>query len=149
MNAAQTPPAAAIRAVYQEFSSDFQNRDAAGIMSLFVHDDSVFVFDVVGPPRQYVGWNAYLHDLQHFFARLKPPVHHTIHDLSITVSGDVAYTHSIQEVEAQMVDGRPYHANVRVTDVLRRVDNKWLFVEEHISVPIDPKSGKGEFTSAP
>ncbi|MBV8637539.1 MAG: nuclear transport factor 2 family protein [Candidatus Eremiobacteraeota bacterium] len=133
-------PVAQVQAVFQQFSAGFSKRDADAVMSLFVHDDSVFVFDVVGPPRQYVGWDAYLKDLQHFFAALKAPLHHSVKDLSITISGDVAYTHSIQEVRGEFTNGTPYRADVRVTDVLRRLDDKWLFVQEHISVPVDSKT---------
>ena len=31
---------------------------------------------------------------------------------------------------------------VRLTDVYRKVDGKWLIVQEHVSVPIDFSSGK-------
>jgi ketosteroid isomerase-like protein len=141
---AQTSAVGQVQHVYEEFATAFRNRDAGAIMSLFVHNDSVFVFDVVGPPRQYVGWDAYLHDLQRFFGKLKPPVSFTIHDLNVTVSGDVAYAHAIEETRAQLENGRPYHIAVRVTDILRHVGNRWLFVQEHISVPIDPTSGKAE-----
>lgn len=143
------PPVAQVQVVYQQFSADFRKRDANAVLSLFVHDNSVFVFDVVGPPRQYEGWDAYLKDLQHFFSEFKSPLEHTVRDLSITISGDVAYTHSIQEVRGEFVNGKRYRANVRVSDVLRHVGNRWLFVQEHISVPVDPKSGKAEFLSPP
>lgn len=129
-------PVAQIEAVYQQFSSDFRKRDAKGIMSLFVHSDDVFVFDVTAPPREYVGWNAYLDDLEGFFDKLQPRLDHRVSDLHITVSGDVAYTHSLQEVRGEFRSGKPYHATVRVTDVLRRIDGRWLFVQEHISLPV-------------
>lgn len=133
-----------VQAAYRQFSSDFQKGDARAVMSLFARSDSVFVFDV-GPPREHIGWNSYLTDLQGFFSKLELPIEHTVHDLDITVSGDVAYTHSLQEVSGRFKTGKPYHALVRVTDVLRRIDGRWLFVQEHISVPVDPVTGKGEF----
>jgi ketosteroid isomerase-like protein len=145
----QSTPVTQVQAAYDQFAADFRKLDANAVMSLFVHDDSVFVFDVAGPQRQYVGWDAYLKDLERFFGVLKAPIEFTVHDLHITVCGDVAYTHVTEEVRGEMKSGKPYHVFVRVTDVLRRVDGKWLFVQEHISVPIDMKTGKGEFLPSP
>ncbi len=31
---------------------------------------------------------------------------------------------------------------VRVSDVYRKIDGKWLIVQEHVSVPIDFTTGK-------
>ncbi len=149
MRLVMVSPVAQVQAVYQQFADAFRRLDADAVMSLFMHDDSVFVFDLPGPPREYVGWDAYLKDLQHFFGALNAPMEFTVHDLHVTVSGDVAYTHAVEEVRAEIKTGKPYHVFVRVTDVLRHVDGKWLFVQEHISVPIDIKTGKGEFLSPP
>ena len=39
-------------------------------------------------------------------------------------------------------DGTPIDMTVRVTDVYRKIDGKWLIVQEHVSVPIDFSTGK-------
>jgi len=38
---------------------------------------------------------------------------------------------------------------VRVTDVYRKIDGKWLIVHEHVSVPVDIKTGQGDLQSKP
>jgi ketosteroid isomerase-like protein len=47
-----------------------------------------------------------------------------------------------------MKDGTHSDAKVRVTDVYRKIDGKWLVVHEHVSVPIDA-SGKPDMMSRP
>jgi hypothetical protein len=39
--------------------------------------------------------------------------------------------------------------SVRVTDVLRKVNGKWLIVQEHVSVPVDLATAKADLTSRP
>jgi len=38
---------------------------------------------------------------------------------------------------------------VRVTDVYRKVGGAWLIVLEHVSVPVDLGTGKGDLASKP
>jgi ketosteroid isomerase-like protein len=44
--------------------------------------------------------------------------------------------------------GRPIDRTVRVTDGYRKIGGNWLIVLEHISVPVDLKTGKPELTTA-
>jgi len=36
---------------------------------------------------------------------------------------------------------------VRVTDVYKKIDGKWLVVHEHVSVPVDPTTNKPDMDS--
>jgi ketosteroid isomerase-like protein len=38
---------------------------------------------------------------------------------------------------------------LRLTDVLREINGKWLIVHEHVSVPVDVATGKADLTSKP
>ena len=55
----------------------------------------------------------------------------------MTIDGDVAYTHSAQRITANMGAKARTTVIVRVTDVLRKINGKWLIVEEHVSIPVD------------
>jgi ketosteroid isomerase-like protein len=46
-------------------------------------------------------------------------------------------------------DGSPMEMTVRVTDVYRKMDDKWLIVQEHASVPVDLTTGKADLMSKP
>ncbi|MGB8909467.1 MAG: nuclear transport factor 2 family protein [Candidatus Cybelea sp.] len=138
---------AQINALYQSFATAFRHKDVDAIMALYPRGQTLFVFDA-GPPRQHVGWDDYRKDWVGFFGSMKGSPTFSIGDLGVTISGDVAYTHSIQRVTAT-VGKKTMTANVRVTDVLRKMDGKWLIVQEHVSVPVDFNTLKPDLLSKP
>jgi ketosteroid isomerase-like protein len=143
---AQSDDNALINAVYQQFATAFRNKDLDAVMALYPHDNTLFVFDV-GTPREHVGWNSYRADWKSFFSSIKGNPSFSISELGITISGDVAYTHSIQSFSGNM--GNLHALTVRVTDVLRKNNGKWLIVQEHVSVPIDFQTLKPDLMSRP
>lgn len=143
---AQSNDAAAINALYQQFAAAFRHKDLNALMSVYVHDNTLFVFDL-GTPREHVGWESYRADWKSFFDSIKGSPTFAVSELSITTSGDVAYTRSIQAITGNM--GGLHAMTVRVTDVLRKVDGKWLIVQEHVSVPINFTTLKPDFMSRP
>jgi ketosteroid isomerase-like protein len=70
-------------------------------------------------------------------------------ELSITVVGTVAYGHNIQTAHFTAKDGTHTTAVVRVTDVYRKINGRWLIVQEHVSFPVDIASGKADLLSKP
>jgi ketosteroid isomerase-like protein len=69
--------------------------------------------------------------------------------MAITIRGDDAYSHSIQHFSGTLPNGQSLALNVRVTDVLRKIDGKWLIVMEHVSVPINFNTMKPDLASKP
>jgi len=69
--------------------------------------------------------------------------------LSITVEGSVAYTHYFDAETVIQADGTRDRVVYRITDVLRKRNGKWVVVMEHLSFPIDPKTGKADLLSKP
>ena len=138
---AQTKDEQEIRALEDQFAAAFRAKDLDAIMKLYAPGNELFVFDV-GVPRQHVGWDDYKKDWQSFLATFSGPIKFDISDLSIASDGKIAYGHSIQHVVGTGTDGSPIEFTVRVTDVYRKIDGKWLIVQEHVSVPLDFSSGK-------
>jgi uncharacterized protein (TIGR02246 family) len=143
---AQSDDNAQINALYQQFATAFRHKDLNAIMALYPHDNTLFVFDV-GTPREHVGWESYRADWKDFFNSIKGDPTFSIGELGVTISGDVAYSHSIQAFTGNM--GNLHAMTVRVTDVLRKTNGKWLIVQEHVSVPIDFQTLKPDFMSRP
>jgi uncharacterized protein (TIGR02246 family) len=137
---------AAIKALYNQFNDAFNKKDVNAIMA--VYSPGVFVFDVI-PPREYPTWDAYKKDWEGFFATFPGPVTNSISELHITVVGAVAYTHYIGDGTLTAKDGSKMHMVVRTTDVLRKSNGKWLIVQEHNSLPVDPATGKADMLSKP
>jgi ketosteroid isomerase-like protein len=143
---AQSDDNAQINAIYQQFGTALRHKDVNAIMSLYVRGNTLFVFDV-STPRERVGWQSYYDDWKEFLAPVKGGLTFNISELNVTISGDVAYTRSIQSLTGNM--GGIRALNVRVTDVLRKINGKWLIVQEHVSVPINFQTLKPDFMSRP
>lgn len=139
---------AAIEALEQKFIAAMNAKDVDAIMRSYAPGADLFVFDVA-PPRQHVGWDDYKKDWQDSFAALPGPIKFSISDLTVTVIGSVAYSHSIQGGYMTRKDGSRLNAVVRVTDVYRKVHGHWLVVQEHVSVPVDFETGKADLLSKP
>jgi len=118
------------------------------MMKNYVSDESLVVFDVV-PPRQHLGADAYRKAWMGFFATFKGTPKIAISDLAITVDGNVAFSHSIQHVTGTDKRGQPVDRTVRVTDGYRKIGGQWLIVLEHISVPVDLRTGEPDLASKP
>jgi uncharacterized protein (TIGR02246 family) len=147
-DAAPATDATQIRSLEQQFAAAFSAKDVDAIMKVYVPDDSLFVFDI-GVPRQHVGAADYRKDWQQFFATFKGPLKFEVTDVTVTIDGTTAYGHSIQHTIGTDTKGARQEFAVRVTDVYRKIDGKWLIVQEHVSVPIDFATGKPDMMSRP
>jgi uncharacterized protein (TIGR02246 family) len=152
--AAAKPPAAKapsdkaqIEALEKSFAAAINAKSVSRIMSVYARE-GLFVFDVT-PPRQHVGWDDYKKDWDGFLAASPGPLTFGISDLDVTVVGPVAYGHSIQDARMTAADGAKSELVVRVTDVYRKQAGKWRIVQEHVSVPVDLDTGKGDLMSKP
>jgi len=139
--AAASDDKAAIRALEEKFSAAFNAGDIDGIMKNYVQDESLVVFDVV-PRKQSHGADAYRKDWQDFFSHFKGTPKISITDLGITVEGNIGFSHSIQHIVGTDTQGHPVDRTVRVTDGYRKIGGNWLIAMEHVSVPVDLKTGK-------
>jgi ketosteroid isomerase-like protein len=134
---------AAIQALYNDYNDAFMKKDVDKIMS-----PNIFAFDAV-PPREYPTWDAYKKDYPTFFAAFSGPITSAISEVHITVVGTVAYTLAIDEATYTLANGAKTRMVVRFTDVLRKSAGKWLIVQEHVSFPVDPTTGKADLLSTP
>jgi ketosteroid isomerase-like protein len=137
-----------IRAIYNRFSAAVASRDIDAIMSFYVPGGSLVAFDAF-PPRQYVGAAAYRKDYEQFFASFPGPAKSEASDIHIETAGTLGFAHGIDRWVVTGKDGQPLTVVFRFTDVLRKINGKWLIVHEHLSVPVDPVTGKADFLSKP
>jgi len=137
---------AAIKALYTQWNDAFNKKDVDAVMAVYAPD--VFVFDAI-PPREYPSWDAYKKDWQGLLTTFPGPLTSSVSELSIAVAGPVAYTHFIDDTTMTDKDGVQHRLVVRTTDVLRKSHGKWLIVQEHVSFPVDPTTGKADLLSTP
>lgn len=138
----------AIRKLEQNFGDAVKAKDVDKIMANYERGEKLVVFDVI-PPREFVGWDAYKKDWQEFLSTFHGPITFEINGLEITAVGNLAYGYSFQHVAGQTTDGNQSDITVRVTDVYRKTGGKWQIVHEHVSVPVDLKTGKADLQSKP
>jgi ketosteroid isomerase-like protein len=139
---------AAIRALEERFVAAFNAGDIDAMMANYIPDKSLFVFDVV-PRDRYEGAEVYRKNWEEFFLAFKGRPKIAITDLAITVDGNLGFSHSIQRVTGTGKQGNPVDRTVRVTDGYRKIGGTWLIALEHISVPVDLKTGKAVTSPKP
>jgi len=139
---------AAIQSLENTYNEGFNSEDVDKVMSVYAPGKQLFVFDVV-PPREYTSWEAYKKDFEGLFSAFPGPMKNTISEQTIHVVGPVAYGHNIQTGEFVGKDGKTVNVVVRTTDIYRKLNGKWLIVEEHNSVPVDLDTMKADYVSKP
>jgi len=121
-------------------------RDIDGVMSIYAPE--LVAFDIV-PPLRYVGADAYRKPWEQVFSSFQGPIGYEIHDLSITVGDDVAFTHSLNRISGTMNSGQKTDLWLRWTACLRKINGKWLIVHTQVSVPVDLEQGKAVLSLKP
>jgi ketosteroid isomerase-like protein len=66
--------------------------------------------------------------------------HAKMEGLSIEVSGNLAAAHGII-INSWTDKSGTHHQRSRYTQILKKVNGKWLIWREHFSVPFDPATG--------
>jgi uncharacterized protein (TIGR02246 family) len=116
-----------------------RDKNIEGVMSLYAQE--VVTFDIV-PPLRYVGADALRKLWEETFSSFLGPIGYEIHDLNITVSDDIAFTHSLNRISGTMNNGLKADLWLRWTACFRKINGKWLIVHHQNSVPVDLEHGK-------
>jgi uncharacterized protein (TIGR02246 family) len=120
--------------------------DLEGAMSIYAAD--VVSFDVA-PPLQHLGAEAKRKNWIDVFATYQRPLGYEIRDLTITLGDDVAFGHSLNRISGTLKNGNRTDVWVRATTCYRKIDGNWLITHDHVSVPLDPESGRALLSLEP
>lgn len=129
-----TTDEARIRLLLEERVDALRAKDFDRIMSF--NSSDIVVFDIPAP-LQYVGNEACRKSMVAWLDSYRGPLSFETRDLSITVGGDVAFTHSLFRVSGTMKNGEETDHWIRLTYCLRKVSDKWWITHEHLSLPIN------------
>jgi ketosteroid isomerase-like protein len=72
-----------------------------------------------------------------------------LRDLNILASGDIAAAYMLHRTSVTLKDGREVGYWVRATVCCQRSDHRWLITHEHVSLPVDFKSGRAGMDLVP
>jgi ketosteroid isomerase-like protein len=139
---------AEIRAMEAAMIKAFEAKDLDHALAAYLQDETLFVFDAI-PPRQYVGIKAWRADNEAFVGLFQGPLKAEMSDLSVTANGKLGFGHNIQRFSGTDKSGKPIDMTFRVSDGYKKINGKWVIVEEHISFPVDIATGKADLSSKP
>jgi ketosteroid isomerase-like protein len=137
---------AEVSALLESWSAAIRIKDIDRLMSLY-SPDTVY-FDVV-PPLQYTGADAVRRNFLRWFDTWKSSIGVEIRDLGIVASGDVAAAHMIHRTSGALKDGKEVGYWVRATVCCQRSGGRWFLTHEHVSLPVDFKSGSAAMGLVP
>src|SRR5438094_45245 len=123
-----------------------RDKNIEGVMSMYAQE--VVTFDIV-PPLRYIGADAFRKVWEETFSSFQGPIGYEIHDLSITVGDDVAFTHSLNRISGTMNTGQKTNLWLRWTACFRKINGKWLIVHHQNSVPVDLQTGRAVLSLKP
>jgi ketosteroid isomerase-like protein len=135
-----------VRALLDSQSESMRAKDIDRLMSLYSPD--IVYFDVV-PPLQFVGSAALRKRFLEWFDGWKGSFDLDIRDLRIVASGDIAVTYRFSRAKGTLKNGRDVGSWVRATSSCQRSNGNWVITHEHVSWPVDPKSGSAAMDLAP
>jgi ketosteroid isomerase-like protein len=115
--------------------------DQAASLGCFDESDIV-LYDFI-PPLEYSGAKAVRGDLDNFFNNAKDLKGEFV-QLNVVTDGKLGIARSIQHVTWTTKDGKRMEATIRVTDALHKVGGRWKIFHTHVSVPVDPNTGKAQ-----
>ncbi|QDL93121.1 DUF4440 domain-containing protein [Paroceanicella profunda] len=141
-DAAAAHEVAAARADWLEA---FAAQDLERMMSFYVAD--IYSYDLMAAPTEnglamaFDGEAIWRQNWVAFFEMFEDDLVISIDDLTVYQQGDLATVRGLTRLEGTIVDGPFVDMWTRETNVLRRVNGRWLVLHDHVSVPIDFSTG--------
>jgi ketosteroid isomerase-like protein len=119
--------------------------DAVRLMDLErikpIYAPDLLSFDIV-PPLLHRGAQAKWKNWDDVFAAYQRPLDYEVRDLSVTVGDDLAFTHSLNRISGLLNSGNRSDYWVRWTTCFQKIGGNWLIAHDHVSVPLDVRSGR-------
>jgi len=111
-----------IRQLIDRFQRAIRAKDLNEVLSVYASD--IVSFDLV-PPMQHVGIAAYRRPWEETFASFEGRIGYEVSNLTITAAGDVAFSHSLNQMSGTMNSGQSTSMWVRWTACFRKLDGRW------------------------
>ena len=122
----------AIRELVENWASAVRRKDLDAI--LLNHSANIVMFDVP-PPLASKGIEAYSKTWDLFFSWAHDPVVFNIREMDITAGDDVAFVTALMRCAAPESNGQAGDLDFRLTIGLRKIEDHWVVVHEHHSIP--------------
>ena len=103
--------------------------------AILEHHSKDFVMYDVPEPFQSVGLDAYKKTWDTFFEWAKDFGVYEIKDMKVIAGDDVAFCYAAMQCAGSFKDGEKELLNFRLTTGLKKIDNQWVILHEHHSIP--------------
>jgi ketosteroid isomerase-like protein len=137
---------ALIRQRILDWATALGAKDIDQVMSFYASD--VVSFDI-DPPLRYAGADNKRRAWQRVFAAYPGSFGYEVRELSIVMQGALAVAHSLNHVSGALANGHVTDMWVRATACFQRIDDVWLIVHDHVSVPADLEHGRAAVNLRP
>ncbi len=118
---------ARVRTLIEDWAKAVSSGDRKAILAH--HSPDMFMFDFPAPPVQ--GIDAYDRQWDFFFTAPKGPISFVPSDLEVLAGDDVAFAYC--SIHCEGTSAGPL--DLRLTVGLRKVEDEWIVLHEHHSVP--------------
>lgn len=135
-----------VQALFDRQFEAIRTKDLDRLMSVYSPD--IVYFDVV-PPLQFAGTAALRGRFLEWFEGYQGPIDLQVRHLHLEVRGDMAVAYWFSRAGGTLKNGREVGSWVRATSTCRRSGTQWLIFHEHISWPVDVKSGSAAMNLMP
>jgi ketosteroid isomerase-like protein len=68
-------------------------------------------------------------------------------EIKVISDSQLALARSVQHITGKGPDGKTVEETFRQTDLWRKTDGQWKIIDQHISIPVDMKTDKGDMAS--
>jgi ketosteroid isomerase-like protein len=131
-------PESKVRALLESRVDACREKDIGRLMSLY--SPNIVYFDVV-PPLCFIGSGAVRGNFVRWFNEYEGPIGLETRGLNIAIGGDVAFAHMLHLDEGNTKLAGEQKFWLRSTVCCQKSNSKWVITHEHISLPVDFRSG--------
>lgn len=135
-----TDAQAEIRNLVDRWATAFRAKKIELVMAVYAPGAELTAFDIV-PPLQISGAKSYRKNYEEFFAMYEGPIEVEVRNLRIIAGSDTAFLHCLDRMSGTLKGGQQSDLWLRVTSGLRKIDDQWRIVHDHVSVPVNFESG--------
>ncbi len=129
---------AQIQQKLDSWKAAFEAGDAERLMSFY--SPEIVAFDIM-PPLQFVGEDEWRNNWTGFLKQFEGNPTLETRNMTITCSAEVAFVRCLMRIKGKM-NGQQMDVWTRVTNCFRKIDDNWLIVHDHVSVPVDFSADK-------
>jgi ketosteroid isomerase-like protein len=129
-----------IRHRIEKYVQAIRVKDLERVMLIFA--PTLVSFDLESP-LQHFKPEAKRSNWSKAFSTYIGPIEYEVRDLTLLVDRDLAVGRSVNRISGTLSDGKKVSYWVRWTTCFQKIDGAWLIVHDHVSVPLDLKTGKG------